>query len=189
MVDRSGRPERRSPGESPRVVWFTGLSGAGKSTLALALAEELRHQGHGCVVLDGDTLRRGLCADLDFSPAGRRENLRRAGETARLLVEAGLTTLAAFISPAREDRERVRQIVGSERFVEVHVHCPLPVCEARDVKGLYARARAGEIKDFTGISAPYEAPESPALVLDTSAEGLDGCMRRLRHLLEARSRR
>lgn len=149
------------------VVWFTGLSGAGKSTLAHAVEAALYQQGRHTFVFDGDNVRHGLCSDLGFSPADRCENLRRIGEMARLFVEAGNIALTAFISPMREDRERVRQIVGPERFIEVFVSCPLEVCEQRDVKGMYRRARAGEIKDFTGISAPYEPPLSPALVVDT----------------------
>lgn len=158
------------------VVWFTGLSGAGKSTLAHAVEEALHLAGRRTYVLDGDNVRHGLCADLGFSLEDRRENLRRIGEMARLFVEAGTIALSAFISPMREDRERVRQIVGPENFVEVFVSCPLEVCEQRDVKGMYRRARAGEIKEFTGISSPYEAPQSPALSVDTSTTTLEACV-------------
>lgn len=162
-------PEQRERLNAHRavVVWFTGLSGAGKSTLAHAVEAALHQQGRHTFVFDGDNVRHGLCSDLGFSPADRCENLRRIGEMARLFVEAGNIALTAFISPMREDRERVRQIVGPERFIEIFVSCPLEVCEQRDVKGMYRRARAGEIKDFTGISAPYEPPLSPALVVDT----------------------
>ncbi|MDD5247612.1 MAG: adenylyl-sulfate kinase [Rhodocyclaceae bacterium] len=167
-------PQRREQlnGHRAVVVWFTGLSGAGKSTLAHAVEEALHVQGRRTFVFDGDNVRHGLCADLGFSPADRRENLRRIGEMARLFVDAGVIALTAFISPMRADRERVRQIVGPARFVEVFVSCPLEVCEQRDVKGMYRRARAGEIPEFTGVSAPYEAPEAPALVVDTSTMSL-----------------
>ena len=154
------------------VVWFTGLSGAGKSTLAHAVEEALHAQGRRTFVFDGDNVRHGLCSDLGFSAEDRRENLRRVGEMARLFIEAGTIALTAFISPMREDRGRVRQIVGPDRFIEVFVSCPLAVCEQRDVKGMYRRARAGEIKEFTGVSAPYEAPESPALVVHTDRMSL-----------------
>ncbi len=181
-------PERRAHAQGHRalVVWFTGLSGAGKSTIAHAVEEVLHQRGRRTFVLDGDNVRHGLCADLGFSPADRRENLRHIGETARLFVDAGTITLSAFISPMREDRERVRQIVGNERFIEVFVSCPLAVCEARDVKGMYRRARNGEIADFTGISAPYEAPLSPALVLETAHLPLAACVNQVLAYLEPR---
>lgn len=166
----------RLNGHRGRVLWFTGLSGAGKSTLAHAVEDCLHEQGRRAFVLDGDHLRHGLCAGLGFSSADRSENLRRAAEVARLFADAGTVTLAAFISPLREDRERVRAIVGADRFVEVYVACPLAECESRDVKGLYKRARAAEIPDFTGISAPYEAPEHPDLVLDTSRTPIEACV-------------
>lgn len=175
---------QRQAGHRAIVVWFTGLSGAGKSTIAHAVEESLHRQGCRTFVFDGDNVRHGLCADLDFSPGGRRENLRRIGEMSRLFIEAGVIALTAFISPLREDRERVRQIVGPENFVEIYVRCPLEVCEARDVKGMYARARTGEIKEFTGISAPYEAPEAPALVVDTSVSDLDHCLAAVLQLLQ-----
>lgn len=180
--------ERRQHANGHRAVavWFTGLSGAGKSTLAHAVEEALHRQGRRTFVFDGDNVRHGLCADLGFSPPERSENLRRVGEMARLFVEAGTIALTAFISPMREDRERVRQIVGAPDFVEVFVSCPLAVCEQRDVKGMYRRARAGEIKDFTGISAPYEAPEAPALTLDTSVLSLGQCVERVMALLAPR---
>lgn len=151
----------RLNGHRAVVVWFTGLSGAGKSTHAVE--EALHMQGRRIFVFDGDNVRHGLCADLGFSPEERRENLRRAGEMARLFVEAGIVTLTAFISPMRADRE----VVGAERFIEIFVACPLEVCEQRDVKGMYRRARSGETPESTGVSAPYEPPESPALTVDT----------------------
>ena len=174
----------RLNGHRAIVVWFTGLSGAGKSTLAHAVEESLHQQGRRTFVFDGDNVRHGLCEDLGFSPQGRRENLRRIGEMSRLFIEAGVIALTAFISPLREDRERVRQIVGAENFFEIYVSCPLAVCEARDVKGMYARARTGEIKEFTGVSAPYEAPQAPALVVDTSLLDLDQCLAQVLQLLD-----
>ncbi len=159
-------------GHRASVIWFTGLSGSGKSTLAHAVEEALHRQGCRTIVLDGDNVRHGLCGDLGFSPEDRSENIRRIAEMAKLFVEAGLIVLAAFISPLRADRARVREIVGDEDFFEIHVQCPLEVCESRDVKGMYRRARAGEIKEFTGVSAPYEVPEYPALTVDTSAKGI-----------------
>lgn len=147
------------------VVWLTGLSGAGKSTVAHAVAERLAAGGHAAFVLDGDDLRRGLCRDLGFSPQDRTENLRRAAEVAALLARDGHVVLAAFISPERVQRELVRGIVGGERFLEVFVDTPLELCERRDPKGLYRRARAGQLAEFTGVSAPYEPPSAPHLVL------------------------
>ena len=175
---------QRLNGHRAIVVWFTGLSGAGKSTIAHAVEESLHQQGRRTFVFDGDNVRHGLCADLGFSPEGRRENLRRIGEMSRLFIEAGVIALTAFISPLCEDRERVRQIVGAENFFEIYVSCPLEVCEARDVKGMYARARTGEIKEFTGVSAPYEAPQAPALVVDTSLLNLDQCLAQVLQLLD-----
>lgn len=171
-------------GQRALLVWLTGLSGAGKSTLAHALEARLHAQGRRSVVLDGDNIRLGLCADLDFSAAGRQENLRRVAEVAKLFIDAGMITIAAFISPMRADRQMVRQIVGPENFLEVQVQCPLAVCESRDVKGLYRRARAGEIKDFTGVSAPYEPPITADLILDTSVSTVEACLRQLDDLLD-----
>lgn len=150
------------------VIWFTGLSGAGKTTLANALETELHRQGRRTLVLDGDNVRHGLCADLGFSATDRHENLRRVGQMARITMEAGVITLAAFISPFNEDRAMVRDIIGAADLFEVYVKCPLEVCEYRDTKGLYRKARLGEIADFTGISAPFETPAGAHLVLDTS---------------------
>lgn len=173
----------RLNGHRAVVVWFTGLSGAGKSTLAHAVEDALYRQGRRTFVFDGDNVRHGLCSDLGFSPADRRENLRRIGEMARLFVAAGTIALTAFISPMREDRARVKQIIGAENFLEVFVSCPLDICEQRDVKGMYRRARAGEIAEFTGISAPYEAPEAPALAIDTSTTPLAQCVAQVLELL------
>ena len=173
----------RQNGHRACVIWFTGLSGAGKSTLAHALEAALFSRGMRTYVFDGDNVRHGLCGDLGFSPSDRRENLRRIGEMAKLFADAGVIGLAAFISPLREDRELVRRIVGSDNFVEVFVSCPLDVCETRDVKGMYRRARAGEIAEFTGISAPYEAPESPDLVLETGRESIGDSVERMLSLI------
>jgi adenylyl-sulfate kinase len=159
------REERNGHGGS--VIWLTGLSGAGKTTIATELERQLFQAGKHTYLLDGDILRRGLCSDLDFSAAARGENIRRAGEVAALFANAGIIVIAAFISPFRADRERVRKMVPAGRFVEVFVNAPIEVCEKRDVKGLYAKARANQIKEFTGISAPYEAPEHPEVELHT----------------------
>ncbi|MDD4977080.1 MAG: adenylyl-sulfate kinase [Gallionella sp.] len=158
------------------IVWFTGLSGAGKSTLAHAVEEALHQQGCRTFVLDGDNVRHGLCGDLSFSSADRIENIRRVGEVAKLFMEAGVIVLTAFISPFRADRERVRGMVGHGEFVEVYCNSPIEVCETRDVKGLYKKARAGVISDFTGISSPYEAPDNPELTVNTGAATLDNCV-------------
>lgn len=174
----------RLNGQRAKVIWLTGLSGAGKSTLAHALDDYLFRQGKRSFVLDGDNVRHGLCSDLDFSPAGRHENLRRIAEVSRLFVEAGTIVIAAFISPMRADRAMIRNIVGPENFLEIYVACPLSVCETRDVKGMYRRARAGEIKEFTGISAPYEPPESPDLVIDTSSLPVEECIAGMAKMVE-----
>lgn len=149
------------------IVWFTGLSGSGKSTLAHAVEERLHQATCRTFVLDGDNVRHGLCADLGFSDGARTENIRRVGEAAKLFVEAGIIVLTAFISPFREDRARVRSLVPAADFIEIHTACSLEVCEQRDVKGLYKRARQGEIANFTGISSPYEEPVAPDLIVDT----------------------
>ncbi|KAB2965017.1 MAG: adenylyl-sulfate kinase [Thermoanaerobaculia bacterium] len=168
------------------VVWFTGLSGSGKSTLAVALEATLVAAGHVAFVLDGDNVRHGLNRDLGFAPADRTENIRRVGEVAALFADAGLVTLTAFISPARADRDAARAAVGAERFLEVFVSTPLEVCERRDPKRLYSRARAGEVGEFTGVSAPYEPPLDPALALDTSTLDAAACVERLVALLRER---
>jgi adenylyl-sulfate kinase len=158
--------EKRN-GHRGLVIWLTGLSGAGKTTIATELERQLFAEGKHTYLLDGDILRHGLCSDLNFSADSRRENIRRAGEVAALFADAGVIVIAAFISPFRADRERVRQCLPPGRFVEVFVNAPLDVCEKRDVKGLYAKARAGQLKEFTGVSAPYEAPEKPEINLHT----------------------
>lgn len=168
-VSREEREARR--GQRGAIVWFTGLSGSGKSTLANEVNRQLFEAGHVSYVLDGDNVRHGLNGDLGFSPEDRTENIRRIGEVARLFVDSGAIVLTAFISPYREDRDRVRSICDRPGdFIEVFVDCPLEVCEDRDPKGLYKKARSGEIPQFTGISAPYEAPESPEITVPTDAE-------------------
>jgi len=165
------------------TLWLTGLSGSGKTTLALALAHTLRKMGQACAVVDGDVLRRGLCSDLGFSPAHRSENNRRAAELARTLNQAGLIAIVALISPLTVDRERARSIIGRHAMVEVYVACPLASCEARDPKGLYKRARAGELANFTGIDAPYEAPTQAQLVLDSATLNVADCVNTVLHWL------
>lgn len=168
------------------ILWFTGLSGAGKSTLAHAVEEELHCRGCRTFVFDGDNVRHGLCADLGFSSTDRVENIRRVGEMAKLFLEAGVIALTAFISPFRADRERVRSLVPRGEFLEIFCDCPLEVCERRDVKGMYKRARAGEIKDFTGISSPYEEPEDPELVVDTGHLSLEDSVEQVMRMLQER---
>jgi bifunctional enzyme CysN/CysC len=165
-VTRDQRANQK--GQQPCILWLTGLSGAGKSTVANALEQMLQLRGHHSYLLDGDNVRHGLNKDLDFTDAGRVENIRRIGEVAKLFVDAGLIVVTAFISPFRSDREMVRELVNEGEFVEIHVSTPIEVCEQRDPKGLYAKARTGSIKNFTGVSSPYEAPENPELNLDTS---------------------
>ncbi len=167
------------------VLWFTGLSGSGKSTLAQEVQGALFERGCQTYVLDGDNVRHGLNKDLGFSPADREENIRRIGEVAKLFADAGVIALTAFISPYRADRDQARAISG-DSFVEVYVKCDLEVCETRDPKGLYKKARAGLIPEFTGISAPYEAPENPELVVDTSRESLEESATRVLAYLEER---
>lgn len=170
---RLGRADyHRRNGHCSALLWFTGLSGAGKSTLAHLVEESLFAQGCYTYLLDADNLRSGLNADLGFSEAERRENIRRVGEVAKLFLDAGVVVLAAFISPFREDRDRVRALFAPGEFFEIYVKCPLEVCEARDPKGLYRRARAGEIAAFTGIDSPYEEPHDPELVIDTGELGI-----------------
>ena len=163
-------------GQRGLMVWMTGLSGSGKSTLAIALERELQRRGILCRILDGDNIRSGINNNLGFSAADRRENIRRIAEVAKLFVDTGIVTIAAFISPSEELRSMAAAIIGADDFFEVYVSTPLSVCEKRDVKGLYAKARRGEIKDFTGVSAPFEAPQRPALSIDTSARPLADCV-------------
>jgi len=163
-------------GHRGAIVWFTGLSGSGKSTLAHAVEEILHQRGCRTFVLDGDNVRHGLCGDLGFSDKDRQENIRRIGAMAKLFMEAGIIVLTAFISPYRADRERVRGMVEPGDFIEIYCDSSIKICEKRDVKGLYKKARAGEIAEFTGISSPYEAPETPELILNTGVESLDACV-------------
>jgi len=167
------------------VIWFTGLSGSGKSTLAHALEEALHQKGHRTFVLDGDNVRHGLCKDLGFSDADRNENIRRISEVAKLFVESGVITMTAFISPFREDRNKAKELLG-EDFIEIYCNCPLEICEQRDEKGLYKKARAGIIKEFTGISSPYEIPQKPNLSIDTGSQSLDTCVDEVLAYLEKR---
>jgi adenylylsulfate kinase len=168
------------------VLWFTGLSGSGKSTLAHAVEEKLHQSGCRTFVLDGDNVRHGLCRDLGFEESDRRENIRRVGETAKLFIEAGIITLTAFISPFLEDRNRVRSIFQNGDFLEVYCKCPLEVCEQRDVKGLYQRARDGKVKQFTGISSPYEPPKNPELIVETDKLTLEESVIQVMGLLKTR---
>jgi len=163
-------------GHKSALLWFTGLSGSGKSTLAHAVEERLYEMGVKTFVIDGDNVRHGLCGDLSFSDQDRVENIRRVGEVAKLFVESGMITLTAFISPFRSDRARVRSLLHEGDFIEVYCNTPLEVCESRDVKGLYAKARAGDIPTFTGISSPYEAPENAEVVANTGTESLQACV-------------
>lgn len=167
-ITRSDR--ERLHGHSAALLWFTGLSGSGKTTLTQALEEKLHQLDYSTMILDGDNVRMGLCNDLGFSQDDRSENIRRIGEVAKLFIEAGVFTLAAFIAPMQKDRDFVRSILGENEFFEIYCKCSLTVCETRDVKGIYKRARAGEIKNFTGIDSIYEKPLKPDLVIDTEIE-------------------
>lgn len=171
--------------QEPLVIWFTGLSGAGKSTLAEALERSLQAEGRHTYLLDGDHLRLGLNRDLGFSERDRQENVRRAGEVAALMVDAGLVVLVAFISPFRSDRDAVRQLLPGQ-FIEVFIDTPLHVCEARDPKGLYRRARAGLIKNFTGLDSPFEAPQAAELRLDTSSCSVEEAVQQINDYLRSR---
>ncbi len=162
-----------------QLIWFTGLSGSGKSTLAINLEAALADRGFKTYLLDGDNMRMGLNKDLGFDEAGRIENIRRIGEVSKLFIDAGIIVLSAFISPFAADREKVRQIVGSENYLEVYVDCPLAICEQRDVKGLYKKARKGELLNFTGIDSPYEVPEHPDITINTDLLSLDTSVEKL----------
>lgn len=176
----------KSMGQKGILLWFTGLSGSGKSTLANALEKKLHEAGKITYSLDGDNVRHGLNSDLGFSLEDRKENIRRIGEAAKLFVDAGIITLAAFISPLREDRDSVRKLMGGD-FVEIYVKCELAVCEARDPKNLYKKARAGEIKEFTGITSPYEEPINADLVIQTDNGSLDKCVNQIVSYLSLRT--
>ena len=176
-------------GQRGMMIWFTGLSGSGKSTIAIALERELHRRGLLCRILDGDNIRSGINNNLGFSPEDRIENIRRIAEVGRLFVDTGIITLAAFISPTNELRRMAARIIGEDDFFEVYVSTPLEECERRDVKGLYAKARRGEIKEFTGISAPFERPEHPALTLDTSRLSLEESVKQLLNLIEKKQQK
>ena len=180
-VDRDARSQQR--GHRSAILWFTGLSGAGKSTLANAVNTALFERGLSVYVLDGDNVRHGLCKDLGFSDSDREENIRRIGEVAKLFLDAGVIVLTAFVSPFRADRDKARGLVIAGDFIEIHCAADLSVCEERDTKGLYAKARAGEIKEFTGISSPYEAPEHPELSINTGDVSLESCVDQVIHYL------
>jgi len=183
-VNRKRREEKNQ--HKSTVLWFTGLSGSGKSTLAHAVEEQLYQLGLNTFVLDGDNVRHGLNKDLSFSDLDRKENIRRISEAAKLMLEAGIITLTAFISPFKAERAMARSLMPHGDFLEIHCYCPLEVCETRDVKGLYKKARQGEIKDFTGISSPYEAPSNPELRIDTHSLSLEESVQQVIALLQAR---
>ncbi|MCS3904515.1 adenylylsulfate kinase [Methylohalomonas lacus] len=163
-------------GHRGAILWFTGLSGAGKSTIAHALEDRLHRDKIRTYVLDGDNVRRGLCKDLGFTDADRTENIRRIGEVSRLMMQAGVITLTAFISPFRSDRQIARSLVEPGDFIEIYCRAPLETCEARDPKGLYKKARAGQIPEFTGIDSPYEEPQTPEIIVDTDEQSVDECV-------------
>ncbi len=167
------------------ILWFTGLSASGKSTLANALSRKLHDLGIKCYVLDGDNIRHGLNKDLGFSPEHRKENIRRIAEVAKLFVDAGLIVMTAFISPYKEDRESARKLAREDEFIEISVQCCLEECERRDPKGIYKKARSGEIKEFTGISAPYETPENAEIIIETDKFTLDECLNKIIGYLSA----
>ena len=171
-------------GQRGMMIWFTGLSGSGKSTVAMGVERELHKRGLLCRILDGDNIRAGINNNLGFSPEDRMENIRRIAEVGKLFVQTGIITLACFVSPTEEIRQMARQIIGEDDFFEVFVSTPIEECERRDVKGLYARARRGEVKDFTGVSAPFEAPQHPALSIDTSVLSLEECVNAVVKLIE-----
>ena len=183
LVSRAQR--ETANGHKAAVVWFTGIPGSGKSTTAHEVERQLFAMGCQAYVLDGDNVRHGLSADLGFSPEHRSEHLRRIGELSKLIYDAGMIVLCAFVSPTRESRDKVRALIPAGAFFEVHCNCPAAVCAERDPKGFYKRAQAGEIKDYTGVSAPYEAPDNAELVLDTAAHDAAECARQVISLLRS----
>ena len=183
-VTRQERVARN--GHLPKVIWFVGLSGSGKSTLASELEDRLFKKGFNTYILDGDNIRSGLNNDLDFSDQSRKENIRRISEVAKLFADAGVIVLTAFISPFEEDRKIARQLIGDKDFIEIYVDCPLEVCEERDVKGLYKKAREGKIKNFTGIDSPFEIPKNPEVIVDTANNSLQFCSDQLINEIERR---
>lgn len=172
--------------QNPIALWFTGLSGSGKSTLADALEQRLMNEGIKTYLLDGDNIRFGLNKNVDFSDEGRKENIRRIGEVSKLFVDAGLVVLTAFVSPFRSDRLQVRELLPSGEFIEIFVDTPIEVCEQRDVKGLYKKARAGEINDFTGISSPYEAPENADITIKTAGRSVEECIEEIYQIVKSK---
>lgn len=184
-ITRKEREQRY--GQRSVVIWLTGLSGSGKSTLAFALEKELFARERACYVLDGDNIRHGLNRDLGFSEQDRKENLRRIGEVAKLFIDAGTIVIAAFISPHAQDRQMVRDLFDEGDFIEVYIDCSLSACEERDPKGLYKKARAGQIPNFTGVSAPYEAPQQPELTLDTEHQSVEQCVAKVMAKLDQRT--
>ena len=171
-------------GHQSVVLWFTGLSGSGKSTLAHALEEKLFQKGHRTFVLDGDNVRHGLNSNLDFSEKGRTENIRRISEVSKLMLESGLIVMTAFISPINKDRSDARKLISSDDFIEIYCKASLETCETRDVKGFYKRARAGEIKNYTGVDSPYESPKNPELIIDTDNQSLEESVSSILNFLE-----
>ena len=187
QIHKTDKEDRNKlTGNRSFVIWFTGLSGSGKSTLANFLEQKLYYKGILTYILDGDNIRFGLNKDLDFSDEGRKENIRRIGEVAKLMTDAGIVVLTAFISPFREDRKTVRELMNKNDFIEIYVKCDLSVCEERDVKGLYSKARAGEIKYFTGIDSPYEEPENPEFVIDTTENTIEESVDKIFGFIETR---
>ncbi len=187
MLSRADRERQLS--QRAQMVWITGLSGSGKSTLAVALERELYARGYKVKLLDGDNIRTGINKNLGFSPEDRKENIRRIAEVARLFIDSGVIIISAFVSPMEELRTMAKEIVGADDFVEVHVSTPLEECERRDCKGLYKKARAGEIKDFTGISSPFEAPQNPTIAIDTTNVSVEEAMDQLLAILLPRIKR
>jgi adenylylsulfate kinase len=181
-VNREDR--EKAHGHKGAVIWFTGLSASGKSTIAHIVEKQLHQRGCSTYVLDGDNVRHGLCADLTFCQEDRAENIRRIGEMVRLFVDAGIIVLTAFISPYRQDRQQVRSLLSDGQFLEIHVDCPPEVCATRDQKGIYQKAQAGIIKEFTGISAPYEPPENPELVIQSHEEDAKAAAKKVVELIE-----
>jgi len=173
-------------GHKGAVVWFTGLSASGKSTIAHLAEKELHKRGCSTYVLDGDNIRHGLCSDLGFSPEDRAENIRRIGEVVKLFVDAGIIVLTAFISPYQKDRERVKRLFSKDQFIEVYVNCPLEICETRDKKGFYKKAKKGLIKEYTGVSSPYEPPKNPDIVIHSYKQSPLDCARQIISILEKR---
>lgn len=169
-------------------IWFTGLSASGKSTIAHHLEMQLHKMGYSTYVFDGDNVRHGLCKDLGFTEDDRSENIRRIGEMTRLFIDAGIIAITAFISPYKKDRRSVRELAGHDKFIEIYVKCPIEVCEARDPKGIYKKAKKGDIKNFTGVSAPYEPPESPDLTIESNIEDINSSVKRVISLLKEKTK-